>query len=393
MTRILVTTSRMPFALDEIRKLGRTGHEVYATDSFDRAPGSHSKYVHEAFVTPSPRFAPDAFVARIAEIADAHRIDTIVPMFEDVFYLSRLAEAHGLRDRLFAADFETLSLLHDKTRFLAWASELGLDAPRSQTVTSQDDLRAAIRQLPEYFARPVFSRGGVSLLTNTGPLAGVLAVEDCHPSPTAPWLVQEFVHGEDVCSFSVVHHGRIAAHSTYIHPRMLEHSGGITYESIVSPETLAAAHEIAKATGYHGQISLDFMRTERGLTLIECNPRPTAGVYVMSDEMFVRALLDPDPSRVEVAPAGSKAKIGIALVRDMLLHIREMPKDVAALFSRGRDVYADRHDFVPALYGLLANGQVRKYRRELGLEERRRTDLAASLFHDVSWDGPGQDQA
>ena len=75
----------------------------------------------------------------------------------------------------------------------------------------------------------------------------------------------------------------------------------------------------------------------------------------------------------------------------MLLHISEMPKDVAALFSRGRDVYADRHDFVPALYGLLANGQVRKYRRELGLEERRRTDLAASLFHDVSYDGPGQD--
>jgi hypothetical protein len=262
------------------------------------------------------------------------------------------------------------------------------------TVTDAAGLRDAIAELPEYFARPVFSRGGISLLTNTGPLAGAVAMQDCLPTPQLPWIVQAFMHGQDVCSFSVVHHGHIAAHSTYVHPRMLEHAGGITFESVDSPETLAAARRIAEATSYHGQLSLDFMRTDQGLVLVECNPRPTAGVYLMSDRMFVDAVLRPDRGRTLVVPAGERAKIGVALVRDMLLHVRELPQDVAALFSRGRDVYADRHDFVPALYALLANGQVRAYRRDLHISERRRTDLAAAYFYDVTWDGPaGEPQA
>jgi hypothetical protein len=39
-----VTSSRMPFALDAIRKLGERGHEVYASDSYAASPGSHSHY-------------------------------------------------------------------------------------------------------------------------------------------------------------------------------------------------------------------------------------------------------------------------------------------------------------------------------------------------------------
>jgi hypothetical protein len=64
-----------------------------------------------------------------------------------------------------------------------------------RTLVAHDDasLREAIGQFPEYFARAAFSRGGVALLTNTGPLAGAVSVDDCHPSDDQPWLVQEFV--------------------------------------------------------------------------------------------------------------------------------------------------------------------------------------------------------
>ena len=40
--RILVTSSRNPFALDMIRKLGSVGHEVYASDTYDGAMGTRS---------------------------------------------------------------------------------------------------------------------------------------------------------------------------------------------------------------------------------------------------------------------------------------------------------------------------------------------------------------
>ena len=51
-----VTSSRLPFALGLIRRLGAAGHEVYAADTCATAPGSHSTYVAESIVTGSPKF-------------------------------------------------------------------------------------------------------------------------------------------------------------------------------------------------------------------------------------------------------------------------------------------------------------------------------------------------
>jgi hypothetical protein len=77
-------------------------------------------------------------------------------------------------------------------------------------VTSDVELAEAIRRFDRYFGRAVFSRGGVDLLTNTGPLAGVLDPVDVHPTPQLPWVVQPFVEGETVCTYATVHRGRSA---------------------------------------------------------------------------------------------------------------------------------------------------------------------------------------
>src|SRR5687768_2143538 len=37
--RILVTSARMPYALPEIRMLGKRGHVMHAADTFSTAPG------------------------------------------------------------------------------------------------------------------------------------------------------------------------------------------------------------------------------------------------------------------------------------------------------------------------------------------------------------------
>ena len=60
--KLLITSSRMPFALDMIRKLGERGHEVYACDSYAAAPGSHSKYLAGHITTASATGDPEAFV-------------------------------------------------------------------------------------------------------------------------------------------------------------------------------------------------------------------------------------------------------------------------------------------------------------------------------------------
>ena len=51
--RLLITSSRMPFALDAIRKLGERGHEVFARQ-LRRVAGESPKYLAGHFTTASP---------------------------------------------------------------------------------------------------------------------------------------------------------------------------------------------------------------------------------------------------------------------------------------------------------------------------------------------------
>jgi hypothetical protein len=71
-----------------VRRLADCGHTVYASDTFVAAPGSHSRYLAGHAATASPRRATDAFIADGERIVDDHGIDTLVPSFEEAFYLA-----------------------------------------------------------------------------------------------------------------------------------------------------------------------------------------------------------------------------------------------------------------------------------------------------------------
>ncbi len=377
----------MPFALDEIRKLGKMGHGVVATDTFRTAPGSHSKYLDDWHLTASPRYERRRFIDQILKIVQDDEIDLILPAFEEAFYLAWHIDELQRVTHVFLPPFETLARMHDKAALLALAESLSLRVPRTTLAKSRAELKRAIGAYPAYFARAAFSRGGVELLTNTGPLAGLLSVDACRPTPHNPWLVQEYVEGEDICTFSIAHHGRLTAHSTYVHPRELEHAGGIVFESIRDDDAHHAVSEIVRATGYHGQISFDFRRTGDGVMLIECNPRPTAGVFMMSAHDFCDALFDVAPQHTRVAPPGVKLKYSTALIRDMVLHWREAPEDLRYLMSSAKDVYAERGDLVPAIYQVLSYSHVAAYKWRKPRDQRKPTDLAAAYFEDILWNG------
>jgi len=221
--RVLVTSSRMPFALGMVRELADAGHEVYAADDYARSPGSHSKYLADHFVYPSARERTDDFIAAIGRIAGDAGIEAIVPAFEEAFYLA--ARRADLPDttRVFTAEFGPLARLHDKAAFVELVERLGLPIPETVVASSDDELRAATERFDRWFARAAFSRGGVDLATNTGPLAGTMELGDCHPTAQAPWVVQPFVDGETVCTYSTAREGRLTSHLMYRIPRQWHH--------------------------------------------------------------------------------------------------------------------------------------------------------------------------
>ncbi len=382
---VLVTSSRMPYAIEEIRKLGRAGHRAYASDTFRAAPGSHSKYAVEHFVTARPTERPEAFVDDVVAILREHTIHRLMPSFEEALHLARERQRIEALTEPFFPSFEVLHRLHDKVAFVALAEELGLRTPRTFVARTAAELEAATRELGTYFARQAFSRAGVQLLTNRGPLAGAVELEDCAPTPENPFVVQEFVEGEDVCTFSICHHGRVTGHATYVHPLTLEHSGGIVFDSIVDDEGLEIVRRVVDATGYHGRVSFDFLRTPTGLVLVECNPRPTAGLTLMPDAMYDDALMDRHPERTLVAPAGARRLLSLGVLRNMAVDWSEAPRDLEALLSDGRDIYADPHDFLPMVWQVVAYGRVIGYR--IRARRMQRSDLMQGYFWDICWNG------
>lgn len=391
--RVLVTTSRMPFALDEIRKLGRRGHTVFAGDTFRLAPGNHSSMVAEAFTLPAPRFHPGRFVQDLTAAVRTHEVDLLLPTFEEIFAIARHRNRFPGSCRLALADFETLDRLHHKGRFFGLLEELGLPAPPTTTVRDQAGLRRAVARHERWVARAAYSRGAVDVLTHAGPLAGDLDLDDCVPSQQNPWIVQPFVDGQHLCSFSLVHAGRIAAHCTYEHPRTIEGGGGISFLSVDAAETLPLVEQVAARTGFTGQLSFDLIRTERGPMIIECNPRATDGVVLMTDEEFDRALSPDTADDPLLVPDGRRRQISVGLLRELVVHFGRMLAAPGALRDALSElidipgVYLDGDDPRPALVLPLSYSHVLGYRLRERRSARSRSSVMGAYLYDVSWNG------
>ena len=378
--RLLVTSSRMPFALDAIRKLGECGHDVFASDSYDASPGSHSKYLSGHFTTASPSGDPAAFARDVEAIAAENGIDVVLPMFEEVFYLAAQHARISAVTRLYAPPFRTLARVHDKGSFQELCDQLGIRTPRTILAHNGEELREAIDRFPRYFARAAFSRGGVGLLTNTGPLAGHLSADDCDPTEANPWLVQEFVDGPMHCTYSALHAGRVASHMSYRAPRQWEHSTGIQFLSVDPSDTLPTVERLGSELGWDGQMSLDFIETDDGLVMIECNPRPTDGVLLMRAEELERGLLGPGGETLLV-PAGREEQLDFAVLGQIFQQpIKQLPSSIHDL---AKIPGTDRgwHDAMPKLYSFLALARFEK------LSLRQREQLFVAMSEGITWNG------
>ncbi len=393
-TRVLCTSARMPFAVDEIRKLVQAGHDVYASDTFKTSPGLHVRGLAGHLITPPPTQETDAFVDAVAETITNHGIDVVLPMFEDVFYLTKHRARLEPLAGLFFPTLETLLKFHSKANFVQLCQQIGVPVPDTLVVHDDAELAAAIAEIPQYFARASFSRGGVDILTDVGPLAETIAVSDIHPTEENPWVVQGFVEGIDLCSYSVVHEGKVALHVTYEHPRTIEHAGGIIFESVDEPDTLDHVRRFAEATRYTGQVSFDYLKHPDGLvSMVECNPRPTAGLSVVDHDTLSAALFAPAPDTI-VIPAGQRAQIDSALIRDAFREPKNLPQDVRDLFA-APDIYLGakdgdgHHDLGPFVYQALSLTHLLSFRHQQdpASKHRKHTALMAAQFYDIEWDG------
>jgi len=374
--RVLVTGGRLPSSVGLVQALGAYGARVDVADTYKFAAALHSSSVSAAHTVPSAARDTFAFVDAVAGIVRERDIDIVIPSFEEGFYLARYSDRIPVP--IFAPDFQAVRRLHDKATFIDLCAELGLPTPASVTVTSRAALADAVGRFDRYLARPAFSRGGAYCLTNQGPRAGEMRIDECDPTQESPWIVQEFVEGNDASTFSIVREGKVLVHGVYA--PLIEATGGfsVRFTSIDDFGTLPVTAKVAEHFGYTGFLCFDCRRTTDGFVMLECNPRLDAGVFVTPPEWVGEAILGrPDAART--VKAGLKRQYDAILLSkgEIQIPLRERVR----LLLTEPDALAARHDLLPAI--LFYTG----HRHWSAVAKREHLDYGAAFVEDVSWDG------
>ncbi len=376
---ILITSSRAPVALELIRVFGRAGHTVYATDTIPWTLGSHSRYLAKHYVTPPPRYDLPGFARALLEIVEQGRVDWLIPTSEEVFFVGKHYGELAARTRVFTAPLAVLAALHHKYAFQRHCAALGLRTPRTALVCDTAELRARLPDFPAYLLKPAFSRFAVHIATNCGPRAHRLPLNAIRPTADQPWLLQEYIHGENVCTYSTLHAGHVTAHCAYTTPYKVNHGSGVRFVSIDGSETLPIVRRLGAAIGYTGQMSLDFIRGEDGLYLLECNPRATSAVHLIEPGRLIGGLTDASQA-TWVEGVGRCRQLTLVLLASALPHPPRWPGLLRDL-TRAGDVIFDRADPLPALF------QIRMALFFAQVSRRKRIGLTAATTDDIEWNG------
>ena len=346
-------------------------------DSYKLSPALHSSAVHKSHVIAPPASEPHQFVDDVTRVVGDHGIDMIVPAIEEGFYLAHYADQISVP--VFSPPFSTIEQLHDKARFQEVCRKLGLRTPETVTVRNRQELREAIDRFELYLARPAFSRGGQTCLTNHGPRAGEMTIDQAEPTEDNPWLVQEFIEGRDACSFSVVRNGEIKVHCTY-EPSVAGTGGfAVQFSSIDDFGTLEVARRIAAEFNYTGFLGLDIRRTDDGeFVMIECNPRITAGSFLTPPEWIGEAVLG-EPGELKIAPAGKRRQYDAYMLVGNATRLK--PREMLHQLLTTPDATMRADDILPALYCLINR------RHWSHKAEEEHTSLSEAFTGDFSWDG------
>lgn len=248
-----------------------------------------------------PRFAFPQFAEDLAKLVSELDPRWIIPTCEEVFYVSEAGARLGVANRVYAPPPATLRKLHSKFEFATFARNVGVRAPETSRVVSRDELASWRGRAAEIVLKPEFSR----FASHTRVRPKLSEFDAVAPTAEAPWVVQEFAAGEEICIWSACLAGDVVAFAAYKPTWRLGQSASFYFETDNDPALLATTQAIAKATGASGQLSFDVIRGVDGsITPIECNPRGISGIHLFDgNPRLARAIMGEAPLQTPDAEA------------------------------------------------------------------------------------------
>lgn len=380
MKRVLLTGARAPVALDLARQFFTAGFEVYAADSVRLPPCRVSRQVSQTFVVSEPRRDPRVFIDDLARIIAQHHIHILVPTCEEVFYVSRFRDRLPADCRVVCSDFELLTELHNKFRFIQLAEPCAVRVPHTVLLEEAGQVDAFLPTLADWVFKPVYSRFASFTLVG-GPIDKVRALQ---PSRVMPWVAQQRIRGRELCTYSVALDGQLHAHTCY-HPRYrLKQSSGVYFEPLDHRGVEDFVRSFVARYAFTGQIGFDLIETEqRELFVLECNPRATSGAHLFAMDGLSAQVLAGSPPATLVQQDGIPRMLAPVMLGYNLPKIllgggrRQFFRD----FKRAKQAGHTRSDPFPSYYQFAALFEV------IGRSLWRGISLKDAATADIEWNG------
>ncbi|MGK7894315.1 MAG: ATP-grasp enzyme [Xenococcus sp. (in: cyanobacteria)] len=322
--RILITGAKMTKALQLARSFHKVGHEVYLVETHKYWLTGHrfSSAVTGFFTVPTPQKNPEGYCQSLLKIVQENNIDVFVPVSSPIAsYYDSLAKktlepyCEGLH-----FDPEVTQILDDKYAFCQKARELGLSAPKVFRFTNP-------QQIIEFWSESISTRASdcrkahpVDFKHHLGqyiiksipydsvrrrdlvklPFVGMENYLNSLPiTEEKPWVMQEFIKGQEYCFHATVRKGTIRLHCC-----SKSSPFQVNYEQVDNPAIYEWVAKFVRAMNLTGQICFDMIQTPDGTVYpIECNPRLHSAITMFHDHPgLAQAYLEDGATAIKPLP-------------------------------------------------------------------------------------------
>ena len=193
---------------------------------------------------------------------------------------------------------DTTATLHEKHSFVQHTLRIGLPAPETYDVTSRDAVHKILnhKRSKKFIMKSVGMddayRGNMTLLPRRTVSETYGHISNMPISNTKPWILQQFIPGEEYCTHALVIKGQVKAFVACPSSELLMHYEALPFTSSLSQAMYKFTSEYAARSegAITGHLSFDFLveerATETGLEKriypIECNPRAHTAVVLFN---------------------------------------------------------------------------------------------------------------
>ncbi|MCG3677654.1 ATP-grasp domain-containing protein [Aliarcobacter butzleri] len=269
--KILITCPRAPISIEWIKIAKQSACEVILVDSLDYPISIfYDKKIPYVKVA-SPRLDFESYKKEMEKLF--LEVDIIIPNCEDIFFLSKIKDETNSKALFFMPPNELLFELHNKSVFHKYLNS-HIKIPKTTVVKKKDEIKEDLNTI----LKPVFSRFGRSVIRGVTKQK----IKDIDISEDYPWVQQEYINGTALCNYAICQDGVVISHVIY-KPKYLLNQAASTYFEYYEDKRLDNfIKEFAQNTNYTGQVAFDFIDDGKDIYILECNPRATSGLHLIS---------------------------------------------------------------------------------------------------------------